>query len=186
VRLEVAAADAMPLPSGSVDVAVSSFTLQLVPDRPAALREIQRVLRPGGRLAYVTWLDRGDVFAPQEAFDEAVLDLGVDEPDEPDEVCAGDLASAAAAAAQLRRTGFVRVGTRTAVLRHAWTPDAYLAYKLEYDEWALVRSLSRGERARLERLARRRLAVLSLDDFVWTADVVLAWGTAPERVNRRA
>ena len=63
-RLEVAPAHAMPLTTGSVDVAISSFALQLVPDRPAALREIRRVLRPGGHLAYVTWLDRGEPFAP--------------------------------------------------------------------------------------------------------------------------
>ena len=186
VRLEVAAADAMPLPAGSVDVAVSSFALQLVPDRPAALREIHRVLRPGGHIAYVTWLDRGDPFPPHEAFDEAVLDLGVDEPDEPDEVRAGDLASPAAAGAQLRRAGFERVGTRTATLRHAWTPEAYLAYKLEYDEWALMRSLARGDRARLERLARRRLSELSADDYAWTADVVIAWGAVPDGLSRRA
>src|SRR3989304_3978142 len=55
-RFVTAAADAIPLPEASVDVAVSSFVLQLVPDRLAALREIRRVLRPGGRLAYATWL----------------------------------------------------------------------------------------------------------------------------------
>jgi SAM-dependent methyltransferase len=179
----VAAADAMPLAAGTVDVVVSSFALQLVPDRPAALRESARILRPGGHLAYVTWLDRGDPFAPHEAFDEAVLDLGVDEPDEPDEVRAGDLRSPAAAAAQLRRAGFAAVGTREITLRHAWTPESYLAYKLEYDEWALMRWLSRGDRVRLERLARRRLADLAPDDFVWTADVVLAWGRRPDGVE---
>ena len=73
------------------------------------------------------------------------------------------------------------MGTRTVILRHAWTLEAYLAYKLEYDEWALMRSLSRGDRARLERFARRRLSELSADDFVWTADVVMAWGAVPDR-----
>ena len=51
------------------------------------------MLRPGGHLAYVTWLDRGEPFPPHEAFDEAVLDLDIDEPDEPDEARAGDVAS---------------------------------------------------------------------------------------------
>jgi len=66
----------------------------------------------------------------------------------------------------------VRLGVKT-------TGCSGLAYKLEYDEWALMSSLSRGQRARLERIARRRLAALTLDDFVWTADVVMAWGQVP-------
>jgi len=182
--MAVAPADAMPLPSGTIDVVVSSFALQLVPDRPAALREIRRVLRPGGHLAYVTWLDRGDAFAPHDAFDEAVLDLGVDEPEEPEEDRAGDLPSPGAAAAQLRRAGFGRVGARTVTLRHAWSPEAYLAFKLEYDESALIASLARGDRARLERAARRRLAALSPEAFTWTADVAMTWGAVPDGVSR--
>lgn len=178
-RVVVAGAEAMPLASASVDVAISSFAMQLVPDRPAALREIRRVLRPGGHLAYITWLDRGDAFAPHDAFDEAVLDLDIDEPDEPEETRAGDLASPAAAAAQLRREGFERCGATVTRLRHAWTLEAYLAYKLGYDELALVSSLSRGDRARLERLARRRLEPLSADAFVWETEVVMAWGRVP-------
>ncbi len=185
-RFVVASADAMPLAADSVDVVVSSFALQLVPDRPAALREAHRVLRPGGHLAYVTWLDRGEPFPPHEAFDEAVLDLDIDEPDEPDEARAGDVASQGAAAAQLRRVGFERVGTRHVALQHAWTPEAYLAYKLEYDEWALMSSLSRGQRARLERIARRRLAALPPGDFVWTTEVVMAWGQVPTMASHGA
>jgi ubiquinone/menaquinone biosynthesis C-methylase UbiE len=178
-RVVVAGAEAMPLASASVDVAISSFVMQLVPDRPAALREIRRVLRPGGHLAYITWLDRGEAFAPHDAFDEAVLDLDIDEPDEPEETRAGDLASPAAAAAQLRREGFERCGATVTRLRHAWTPEAYLAYKLGYDELALVSSLSRGDRARLARLARRRLEPLPADAFVWETEVVMAWGRVP-------
>lgn len=186
VESVVAPAEAMPLPSAMVDLVVSSFALQLVPDRPAALREIRRVLRPGGALAYVTWLQRGEPFAPLEAFDEAVLDLGIEEPDEPEEPRAGDVASPHAATAQLRRSGFERCGARVLHLSHQWTPAAYLAYKLEYDEWALMAALSRGDRNRLERYARARFAALSEADFLWQADVVVAWGRAPVAVSRRA
>jgi len=45
-----AAIEALPFPEASFDVALSNGVLNLIPDKPAALREIFRVLRPGGRL----------------------------------------------------------------------------------------------------------------------------------------
>lgn len=41
---------ALALPDSSIDTAVSVFTLCTVPDATGALRELRRVLRPGGRL----------------------------------------------------------------------------------------------------------------------------------------
>ena len=51
-NLEVLAgnAEAIPLPDASVDVVSSNGVLNLVPDKPRAIREIARVLRVGGRL----------------------------------------------------------------------------------------------------------------------------------------
>ncbi len=46
-----AAIEAMPLQEGSVDCIISNCVLNLVDDKDAALAEIFRVLRPGGRLA---------------------------------------------------------------------------------------------------------------------------------------
>lgn len=43
---------ALGLQSGQFDLAVCNLALQIVPDRPAALAELRRVLRPGGRLAF--------------------------------------------------------------------------------------------------------------------------------------
>jgi len=43
----------IPLADESVDNAVSSFTLCTIPDEARALREIHRVLRPGGSLHFV-------------------------------------------------------------------------------------------------------------------------------------
>lgn len=40
---------ALPLPDGSCDAAVSTQVLEYVADVPAALAEVRRVLRPGGR-----------------------------------------------------------------------------------------------------------------------------------------
>jgi arsenite methyltransferase len=46
----VAAVESLPFLDGSFDIALSNGVLNLIPDKPAALREIFRVLRPGGRL----------------------------------------------------------------------------------------------------------------------------------------
>jgi len=43
--------ESIPLPDESVDVVISNCVINLSPDKDSALREIHRVLRPGGRLA---------------------------------------------------------------------------------------------------------------------------------------
>jgi SAM-dependent methyltransferase len=46
---------AMPFPPATFDVVFCQHGLQQVPDRPAALSEMRRVLVPGGRLAIAVW-----------------------------------------------------------------------------------------------------------------------------------
>ena len=41
----------IPLPAGAVDVVISNCVINLSGDKPRVLREVARVLRPGGRLA---------------------------------------------------------------------------------------------------------------------------------------
>ncbi|HEX8695704.1 MAG TPA: methyltransferase domain-containing protein [Longimicrobium sp.] len=49
------AAEALPFEDGSFDAVVSQFGLMFFADRLAAIREMMRVLRPGGRLAVAVW-----------------------------------------------------------------------------------------------------------------------------------
>jgi len=50
-----ASATQMPFPDGAFDIAYCQLGLQFFPDRPAALREMYRVLVPGGRLGLMVW-----------------------------------------------------------------------------------------------------------------------------------
>jgi arsenite methyltransferase len=51
LHLHEAAMRLLPLPDGSVDAAMSTNTIYFVEDLGAAMSELARVLRPGGRLA---------------------------------------------------------------------------------------------------------------------------------------
>jgi ubiquinone/menaquinone biosynthesis C-methylase UbiE len=61
--MEVASAEALPLPDASVDLALTCISLHHWKDRAQGLRETARVLRPGGRLCLAditapAWLSR--------------------------------------------------------------------------------------------------------------------------------
>lgn len=172
-----APAAALPLQNGSVDLVVSSFVLQLVPDRLAALREGYRLLRPGGVFSYVTWIGTDDDgFVPAVEFDEAVLDLEIEEEsEEPSRrQVAGDVPSARSAANQLRKAGFKDVVAREDALAYDWTYESYLDYKFAYDESALIAELSDSKRQELEQRVRERLSPLAPEAFHWRTPVVFA------------
>jgi SAM-dependent methyltransferase len=56
-RVHFRQADALDLPfdDGSFDVVVCQFGVMFFPDKPAAIREARRVLRPGGHFVFNVW-----------------------------------------------------------------------------------------------------------------------------------
>lgn len=52
VELLALSAEKIPLPDASVDTVLMTYTLCTIPDPLAALKEMRRVLAPGGRLLY--------------------------------------------------------------------------------------------------------------------------------------
>jgi SAM-dependent methyltransferase len=51
VEFHEATIDKLPLPDGLVDCVISNCVINLAPDKHAVLREVARVLKPGGRVA---------------------------------------------------------------------------------------------------------------------------------------
>jgi SAM-dependent methyltransferase len=62
-----ASADALPFPDAALDAAISRFSIHHWPNPPAAVREMARVLRPGGRVVLI------DLVAPEDAHLESFL-----------------------------------------------------------------------------------------------------------------
>jgi len=170
----VAFGDRLPFDVDAFDVAVSAFVLQLVPNRARVLREIRRVLRPGGRFAYVSWLAGERRFAGDTVVDGVLDDAGFDPP-EPDPR-PGDLASVAAASGGLRAAGFRQVRAGPDELEHAWIPEEYTAFITEFDEEDTFASMAARERRRTVAKLRSRLSALPASDLVLHLPVVYATG----------
>lgn len=176
-RTEVGWADELPFGDDVFDLAVSSFVLQLVPSRTAALHEIRRVLRPGAAFAWVAWQRADGPYEPDRIANEVLDEAGFDPPEPGSRN--GDVASAAAAALAMRRAGFREVRAHADEVVHEWDPAGYLAFLTEFDEASLFDELDRAERRGIEREIRRRLQRLTRQQLTLRLPVVHAMGRAP-------
>lgn len=67
VVFHLASAEDLPLPDSSFDLVISNGAINLVPDKPRALAEAWRVLKPGGRLQVADQVLTGPGFPDKEA-----------------------------------------------------------------------------------------------------------------------
>jgi SAM-dependent methyltransferase len=176
---QVALAGELPFDDRSFDLAMSSFVLQLVPNRARALREIRRVLRPGGVLAYVTWLADRTPFAPDRLFDALLAEFGFE--DQPEDGRVGDLPSVRVAAGEMRRAGFRDVSTDRATLEYAFTVESYIAFLTDFDEVSTFDEMTRSERRRFLARLREDLMGLDSDQLVFRAPIVYGFGQRSDR-----
>jgi ubiquinone/menaquinone biosynthesis C-methylase UbiE len=81
-RLEWRTVDAMSLPFGdeAFDAVVCQFGLMFFPDKPAALREARRVLKPSGTLLFNTWDSLSDNPIPRIAHETVASFFQTDPP----------------------------------------------------------------------------------------------------------
>jgi SAM-dependent methyltransferase len=148
--------------------------LQLVPNRARALREARRVLRPGGLLAYVSWLDDDRAFAPDAVFEDVLDELDIDAGE--DDERSGDLPSVERAKGELRRAGFSGAAARAGELAHRFSVDGYVGFLAEFDQEALIAGLEPDVRDRLLETLRLRLSALSEEEMTLRFPIVFASG----------
>jgi SAM-dependent methyltransferase len=173
-RITYVQADAtkLPAPNASFDLVMSSYLVQLVPDRPAVLREFQRVLRPGGLVAVCGWLEEGLAqFEPDVEFERGLAEAGVVRP--PAEPRAGHYRTVRSAAGELRANGFRGVSAGRYRLGHTWDVDDYLTYRVTTRDADLFEALDEKTRRRAIEAIRGRFAALPPDTFEFRPPIVL-------------
>jgi ubiquinone/menaquinone biosynthesis C-methylase UbiE len=174
LRLLQGTFDHLPVPNASMDVAVSSFVIQLIPSRAAGLREIRRVLRPGGRFACITWQEESNPFEPDDAFLLALDELEIDVP--PLNHDARPYTSPEATASELRRAGFGHVQAHIEWLEHQYSPESFLDVLENWIESDLFESLEPDMRERLRDMTLEKLRPIPPEAFLWRRPLISVAG----------
>jgi len=159
-------AQALPLPDASVDAAVMALVLFFLPDPAQGLRELVRVVRPGGTIAAYHW-DVAGGGLPLQPILEAVRAEGY-----PSQAPPSTWAASLQASESLwREAGLVDVQTRQIEVRRSFDNfdefwhTAYGSPRLR----GLFNSLSAAALQRLNERVRERLEVTSDGPLVLSA-----------------
>ncbi len=179
IAFEIADMDHLPYEDASFDRVVCRFGIMFSPRPVAALAEARRVLRPGGRAAYLVWGPRDDTTMFKVLW--AVIDEVLGPPDRAFVYPPFRLGEPGTVAALMREAGFEgveeverRFAAEIPAERPFWRPQVELAFA------PLLEGLSEAARAGLEAaLARAFAAHREGDVYRLEAHVRLARGDAP-------
>lgn len=160
------------------DAVLAMFVLFHLPDAAAGLREMRRVTKRGGTVAFTTWGDDDTDFRAFDVFDEVLDRRGAAEgrgfysrydPIESAEKCE----------ALLSECGFSVSSVRAERMAHEWTEDDVIGFRTQVG-YGRVRWDSLDATARPSALedGRRALRSLPPEDLVLRDEVIYAVGVA--------
>jgi SAM-dependent methyltransferase len=167
--------------SGSFDVAFSAFVLFFVPDPIVALREMARVVVPGGAVGLASWGDE-PVFPAARVWSEELSASGV--PATP-QLRHDRLDTAEKVHAALMSAGLIPQDVWTQRHEIRTEPGQYLSRMLAFGGRRRLAALSTRDRAECVARIRRRLADLSPDDFCDRSEVVYGLSATPSAASSR-
>lgn len=129
MTFQAADAEALPFPDQSFDVVTCRFGIMFFPNAQKALREVQRVLKPGGRAAFVAWgpLEQNPPFTSTMGVFRKYVQLPPPEPGAPNIF---NFAQPGTLSVALRDAGFqqVREEARTIPWPFPGSPDQQLEF----------------------------------------------------------
>ena len=166
---------ALPLADATADAVILAYVLFHLTDPPLALAEARRALRPGGRVAAISWAweraSRADI-----VWDQILTEAGV--PPAPLRRVDAGLDRPASMEALLSSAGLRPDRIWTERLRHRWDRSSF---------WELATGWG-ANRARLSRLdattrasvltrVHGRLGQLAPQDYIWEGEIICAVAT---------